>query len=333
MSTTPLHATHERHDSAVVDSYDGLPKLLPKTPNSTSSSPQCAFLSLPPDIRNMIYDLVFHCPDGILIDFTHSYHLGLGTLPSLASTCRQIYDESHDLPYWLNTFHFRLPVFRDLQALRAISPSMLKFPLPARDPSPRRLIRPADEKGSELRFVTMAMRDPHLEEIMQNFEEVVGQWRVTNRLRKVHVDLGSITNNTFLERVFHAWEEVAPRLAALSGSMRIGSETRLIFRLRLSKRFIVDYDFTLRERMATMREMDACVSRGAFDVEEFTLPELGTINAMRKRVWDTFFVSGLPGEDSLPPRLSRSFSSVEGESREQTLQRPLDEHSMLVMGI
>ncbi|KAK4629739.1 hypothetical protein CLAFUW4_08481 [Fulvia fulva] len=195
---------------------------------------------------------------------------------------------------------------------------MLKPPLSARDLSPRRHVRPVPAqiigKWSEpktLQFVTMAMRDPHLDEIMHRLDAVVGQARITSKLRTVHIDLGSITNNTFLERFFHAWDEVAPRLAAMSGNVTVGSEIRLIFQVRLSRRFVVDYDFTLKERIAAIREMDLCVSRGAYDVEDFTLPELGTINAMRKRVWETFFVSGVPGEDPLPPRLSRTFPSLE----------------------
>lgn len=62
------------------------------------------------------------------------------------------------------------------------------------------------------------------------------------------------------------------------------TELRICFELRISKRLSVAYNFGVQNADKTLAEMDACVK-----ADDFTLPELATLNGIRVRVWGVFF--------------------------------------------
>lgn len=103
---------------------------------------------------------------------------------------------------------------------------------------------------------------------------------VIDRIRNVHIHLGSQVRHPFIERFFTAWGQVAPALSIISARTNV----RVSFELRISKRLSVAYGFGIQNADQTLSEMDACV-----EAEEFTLSELAILNGVRVRVWGAFF--------------------------------------------
>lgn len=251
---------------------------------------RCLFLEmLPGDLRNIIYEKVFYEPNGVHIDFNDkSAGRNLQTRFALAVTCKEIRDECSGLLYWLNTFHLHVPLLQNTSRLRSTLPVVL--PLRHLDPSTRRFLNtPTGDlisKSIQLRetaqrFVTMAMRLPHIDEKIDQLSRLVKNTVVISQIRHCHVHLGSQTDNAFVARFLSAWNQVAPVLADL----RTKTELRVSFGLRVSKRLVVAYEFGLRDLETTMQDMDGCVIPDG----DLTLPELSSINSVRSTVCHSIF--------------------------------------------
>lgn len=267
------------------------------------------FLQLPGDIRNIIYDFVFQRPDGMHIDMDadQKLHNNYHGIFALSMTCREIYIETRDLPFWLNTVHLRVPVLQDLSVVRS-SRYRDSAPAPTHLAPRRKVTRKSDygdlastdmairQKAQDC--VTLAMRQPHIEHITTRLWDVLNSPSTLQRLRRVHFHLGFQTNNVFIERFYTAWMEVLPYLRLL----REHADLRVSFQLRLSRRLVVHYDFKVDDADAMLREMDSCVLADG----ELSLPELATVNAVRFRVWSGLFgaddIGKCPGPYSLPRR-------------------------------
>lgn len=250
-----------------------------------------ALLSLPADTRNIIYNLVFQEPDGIHIDFTnHQSPKGTLTVFALALTCREIYHETSLLPYWLNIFHFHVPILQDMETILATAIPPDKSPVSqgwhvgsrkeGSEVLPLCKTTGALEQKSE-EFVSMATQSPHAKDLANLLANAVNESQFVSRLRKIHIHLGSQINNTFVEKFFRVWHEVEDPLRKLSTRAQL----RISFELRLSRRLIVEYDFQVAGPEKTLSDMDCCVTGDAI----LTLPEVSTINAVRMRLWRTFF--------------------------------------------
>ena len=275
------HSTHRRDSKAMhVEHYqEPQAKVIQKSP----------FLQLPGDIRNIVYDFVFRQPDGMHVDMDADqkpYKQDRGIF-ALSMTCRAIYNETRDLPFWLNTVHLRVPVLQDLTVVRSSRyrdsvPASTHRKKPAGWPHNNSLASvdmAIRQKAQDC--VTLAMRLPHLDQFTTRLRSVLSSPATLQRLRRVHVHLGFQTNNVFIERFYTAWMEILPYLRLL----RQHSELRVSFQLRLSRRLVVDYDFEVDDPLAMLREMDSCVLADG----ELTLPELAIVNAVRFRVWSGLF--------------------------------------------
>lgn len=268
---------------------------------SEHSLDECRFLGLPAELREIVYDLVFDVQQGVHLNFEHSQDRRIPPSQfALSSTCKQIYHECKDLLYWLNTFHFNVPILEEPEQIavrnyRTSTPIVLPLPqviqshyrkrhmatAPGNLASPNRHLR---EKAQH--FITLAMRLPHIDQMISRLERTVSQ-PTLSRLRRVHVHLGSQMRHPFIERFFGAWNEVAPALMMLNTL----TELRISFELRISKRLSVAYEFGVQDADKTLAEMDSCVT-----ADDFSLPELATLNGIRVRVWGVFF-----GTDSAKP--------------------------------
>ena len=253
-------------------------------------SKRCLFLEmLPGDLRNIIYEKVFYEPNGVHIDFNDkSSGRNLQSRFALAMTCKEIRNECSGLLYWLNTFHLHVPLLQNTSRLRSTLPVVL--PLRHRDPSTRRFLNtPSGDlisKSIQLRetaqrFVTMAMRLPHIDEKIAQLSRLVRNANIISQIRRCHVHLGSQTDNAFVARFLSAWSQIAPVLADL----RTKTVLRVSFGLRVSRRLVVAYDFGLRDLETTMDEMDGCVVPDG----DLTLPELSSINSVRSTVCHSIF--------------------------------------------
>ncbi|KXT12103.1 hypothetical protein AC579_7977 [Pseudocercospora musae] len=318
---------HSSYDPGFCDQYAGT------SPHSTECNTQheeatfpctarTSLLRLPADIRNIIYHFTFFEPSGIHVDFNAdspyprrtsiiSNPDSTSSIFSLSLTCKEIYNETCNLPFWLNTTNFRVPILQDLWTLRHATfyaqpnsgtPPSTAWPmLPPCPGSRRRVIElpPASltakspllrQKAQE--YVTLAMRLPHLDDIMSRLNYTICEPTRIGRLNKVHIHLGSQTNNVFIERFSTAWSEVLPSLFALEAAVR---DLRVSFALRLSRRMVVDYEFSVSNGgVKCLEEMDRCVVVPY--AGDITLPELATINSIRSKIWKGFF-----GEGEKPP--------------------------------
>lgn len=250
-------------------------------------------LQLPGDIRNIIWDFVFHQADDVHVDFSmdQARRTDSASIFALSMTCRELYNETRDLPFWLNTVHFHVPVVQDLSVVRS---HRYQNSAPALPPARRRVVEvpyngnlaskdvALRQKAQE--YITLAMRLPQVDHITTRLWEVLSRPAVLRRLRRVHVHLGFQTNNIFVERFYTAWAEVLPYLRLL----RDHTELRVSFQLRLSRRLVVHYDFKV-DSEAMLQEMDQCVLVDG----ELSLPEIASINAVRSRVWHGLFEDGV----------------------------------------
>ncbi|EME79589.1 uncharacterized protein MYCFIDRAFT_81077, partial [Pseudocercospora fijiensis CIRAD86] len=318
---------HSSYDPGFCDGYAGTPQHSIHSPHQQedatfSNTPRSPFLRLPADIRNIIYNFAFFESSGIHVDFNadspYPRRTSIISNPdttssifSLSITCKEIYDESCNLPFWLNTTNLHVPILQDLWTLRNAtfyaqpnsgSPSSTAWPmLPPSPASRRRVIAlpPASltvkspllrQKAQE--YVTLAMRLPHLDDIVSRLNYTICEPTRIGRLNRVHIHLGSQTNNVFIERFFTAWSAVLPSLFALEAAVR---DLRVSFALRVSRRMVVDYEFSVSNGgVKCLEEIDRCVVVPY--AGELTIPELGTINSIRSRIWKGFF-----GEDEKPP--------------------------------
>lgn len=257
---------------------------------------RCHLLELPPDIRNIVYSLVFHEPNGVNIDFEQDDALSvLDSFSALTRTCKTTWNECRDLPYWLNSFHFHVPVLQDLSRLRVLDSPPIVLPLSKEYAFLRRRIDIAPQKltveSPQLRakaqeFITLAMRLPHIDPVISRLQDLTIRTSLLSKLRLVCVHLGSQTNNTFVARFFTAWTHVLPQLL----DIRKHADLRITFDLRVSRRLVVHYAFGMRDLPSTLEQLDQCVQ-----LEELTLPEMSTINSVRTRICeDAFSVEHLP---------------------------------------
>ena len=152
------------------------------------------------------------------------------------------------------------------------------WPVPQIDPF---AVRKDTTKQKAQDFVSSATRSPHARDVAENLSRAIDQTWVMFKLRKVHVHLGWQVNHTFVERFFHAWRVVEASLCRLRGRV----DLRISFELRISRWLVVEYDFGVGSPEQTLAEMDRCVKVDGV----LTLPEISTINAVRLRVWRTFF--------------------------------------------
>ncbi|KAF7198554.1 hypothetical protein HII31_00293 [Pseudocercospora fuligena] len=318
---------HSSYDSGFCDQCAGTP---PHSNESTTQHQEATFLStsrspflrLPADIRNIIYNFTFFESSGIHVDFNadspYPRRTSIISNPdttssifSLSLTCKEIYNETCNLPFWLNTTNFHVPILQDLWTLQNATfyaqpnsgtPSSTAWPmLPPSPGSRRRVIElpPASltakspllrQKAQE--YVTLAMRLPHLDDIVSRLNYTICEPTRIGRLNKVHIHLGGQTNNVFIERFFTAWSEVLPSLFALEAAVR---DLRVSFALRVSRRIVVDYEFSVSNGgVKCLQEMDRCIVVPY--AGDLTLPELATINSIRSKIWKGFF-----GEDGKPP--------------------------------
>lgn len=255
--------------------------------------PASSLLALPADVRNIIYGLVFFESDGIHLDLTRCrYSEGLRDTFALALTCREVYNETRGLPYWLNVIHLHVPVLQNMESTCTTKGPLTTWPVPQMNPFgsgqgvSRSIVLP--DQNSALRhrsqeFVSLATRRPHAKDIAYHLSRFVNKPSTLSQLRRVHVHLGSQVNNTFVERFFQAWAEVKDLLRKLNAALQL----RISFQLRLSRRLVLTYDFEVTTAEKTLADLDACVKTD----EALTLPELSTINCVRLRIWNTFFAT------------------------------------------
>ncbi|KAF2217678.1 hypothetical protein CERZMDRAFT_92333 [Cercospora zeae-maydis SCOH1-5] len=247
-------------------------------------------LSLPGDIRNIIWEFVFERADGMHVDFSvdPTSRRGHRSVFALSMTCRYLYNETRDLPFWLNVVHLHAPVLQDLSVLCSHryqdSPPTPPFPS-------RRLVEvpfhgdlaskhvALRQKAQE--YVTMAMRIPHVDLVTTRMWMLLSKPDVLRALRKVHVHLGFQTNNVFLDRFYTAWDEASPYLRML----RVHTELRVSFQLRLSRRLVVQYDFRTADAEVMLSDVDRCVVMEG----DLTLPEMASVNTVRFQIWHGLF--------------------------------------------
>ncbi|GIZ43965.1 hypothetical protein CKM354_000717400 [Cercospora kikuchii] len=300
-SPTKQRSGRPRHSKAKTDgvriSYTNQPSML---------------LSLPGDIRNIIWDYVFQRADGLHVDLSvdrkrrHDYR----SIFALSMTCRHLYNETRGLPLWLNVVHLHVPVLQDLSVLcshryQDSAPSM-------QPPTSRRIIEAPfcgdlASKHVALRnkaqeYVTLAMRLPHVDMITTRLWTMLSKPHILRSLRKVHVHLGFQTNNVFLERFYTAWEEVLPYLLLL----RNYTELRVSFQLRLSRRLVVHYDFRTDDAEMMLSDVDRCVLREG----DLTLPEMASVNAIKWRIRRGLFDMTTPRSHLPRPQVKKSSATV-----------------------
>lgn len=265
----------------------------PAVDASTDQQRQYAvsLLQLPANVRNIIYNFVFFEPQGIHIDFSQSgWCESLRAVYALALTCKAVFRECHGLPCWLNVVHFHAPVLENVESGLTTAGPLETWSAPQMMPSGcsqrgtasldlsvnRAALR---QKAQE--FVALAVRSQHAREIANRLSRMIDQPRRMSHLRRIHAHLGSQVNNVYVERFFHAWDEVGSSLRKLSAQ----AELRIFFDLRISRRLVVAYEFDVTGAEKTLVDLDRCVKLDGV----LTLPELSTINALRLRLWNTFF--------------------------------------------
>lgn len=252
---------------------------------SSKANGRSYLLAIPPDVRNIIYELVFRQIDGIHLDLDSEEPLLPSSSFALARTCRQIRDECRDLPFWLNTFHFHVPILR---TPRKQCPAMYSPP-PLQQYQRKLDIRPDYDltastqalRQTAREFVTAAMRLPHIDVMLVRLEKLIRIPSLISRMRRVHLDLGSQTDNVFIARFVSAWTQIAPILDDLFAEC---SAARVSFQLRVSRRLVVDWDLgkeaDLEYRLVKLVDW--------LDIgEELTLPELSVINTVRITIQET----------------------------------------------
>lgn len=256
--------------------------------------PKSLFLQLPGDVRNIVYDFVFRTSGGIYIDTSTASRKPCQDsrgIFALSMTCREIYSETRDLPFWFNTVHLRAPVLQDLRVVRSggYQESALAYLAPQRMLSGKSYEGALASQDHSMQrkaqeHVTLAMRMPHIEHHTICLRDLLSRPVILHRLRRVQLHLGFQTNNVFLERFYMAWTEILPYVRLLRGHV----DLRLSFQLRLSRRLVVDYDFEANGSAAMLSEMDSCVLAEG----ELSVAELATVNAVRLRVWSGLFGAG-----------------------------------------
>ncbi|KAK4499165.1 hypothetical protein PRZ48_009677 [Zasmidium cellare] len=274
----------------------------------------CSLLTLPADVRNIIYDLVFHEPNGISIDFTNSQaDKSQHTTFALALTCKEIHNETRNLPYWLNVYHFHVPVLQNMESLFTAAGPLSAWPVPQTNPIGIRRNEGGMVKQKAQDFVSSATRSPHARDVAENLSRAIDQTWVMFKLRKVHVHLGSQINHTFVERFFHAWREVEASLCRLRGRV----DLRISFELRISRWLVVEYDFGVGSPEQTLAEMDRCVKvDGAL-----TLPETPKMQQKNPALPTTSFAD-------LNDSLDAAFQNLKLPSNNPIAFRHLAEHHL-----
>lgn len=256
-------------------------------------------LQLPADIRNIIYDFTFSNANGVHIDLQEDRPRARPSdIFALSRTCKALYRETKDLPYWLNEVHLHVPLLQDLRTMRSNSElRSTNTPLVTIQPAPcvykaRRMLHlpgyngrnyPSGMNSSnssylnstlpDLRqkaqdYITLAMRLPHLEPLLARLGNLtLPSYRHPGndfllRMRRLHIHLGVQTENIFLERFFTTWDAVAPILRGIVQSATDCAEVRIEFQLRLSWRLQIGYEFDVRQgREDMLAEMDLAVHR------------------------------------------------------------------------